>query len=164
MAFQDKLTLCCKSRREKIHTSKRQIQDLDFTGLMKVCHQVESSLLASLSCIKSAKIRLDVTWYLQTCCKGTNLDHQLTSSVANPQQTCYHQAGASDANASWYQLDDCKATSLQQSEQTCCKLRVSLLYVSCINLSLSMTNVINRIWIKFSTNATSVCVTCLYNP
>ena len=35
--------------------------------------------------------------------------------VDNLQQTCYHQAGASDANASWYRLDDCKVTSLQQT-------------------------------------------------
>ena len=47
--------------------------------------------------------------------------------VDNLQQTCYHQAGASDANASWYRLDDCKATSLQQ---TCSNLRDS----SCVDL------------------------------
>ena len=28
--------------------------------------------------------------------------------VDNLQQTCYHQAGASDANESWYRLDDSK--------------------------------------------------------
>ena len=41
--------------------------------------------------------------------------------VDNLQQTCYRQAEASDANASWYRLDDCKVTSLQQH---CCNLRV----------------------------------------
>ena len=40
--------------------------------------------------------------------------------VDNLQQTCYHLAGASNANASWFRLDDCKATSLQQ---TTCNLR-----------------------------------------
>ena len=39
--------------------------------------------------------------------------------VENLQQTCYLQARASNANASWYRLDDSKATSLQQ---TCCNL------------------------------------------
>ena len=42
--------------------------------------------------------------------------------IDNLQQTCYHQAGASDVNVSWYRLDDCKVTSLQQ---TCCNLHVS---------------------------------------
>ena len=46
--------------------------------------------------------------------------------VDNLQQTCYHQAGASDANASWYRLDDCKVTSLQQ---IVCILRIS----GCVN-------------------------------
>ena len=43
--------------------------------------------------------------------------------VDNLQQTCNHQPGASDANASWYRLDDSKATSLQQ---TWCNVRVSV--------------------------------------
>ena len=34
----------------------------------------------------------------------------------------YHQAGASDANTSWYRLEDSQATYLQL---TCCNLRVS---------------------------------------
>ena len=48
--------------------------------------------------------------------------------VDNLQQTCYHQARASDANASWYQLDDCEATSLQQ---TGCDLLWYLLVFLC---------------------------------
>ena len=84
-------------------------------------------------CSKSVKIRLVPTWYLQTWCK---LLKQLASSLwikkfwqstcSKPvdilQQTCYHQAWASDANAFWYRLDDNKATSLQQ---TCWNFHVS---------------------------------------
>ena len=40
-------------------------------------------------------------------------------TVDNLHHTCYHQAGASDANASWYRLDDYKATSLLQSYWNC---------------------------------------------
>ena len=42
------------------------LQVVDFNGLMQVCHQVTSSLSTSSSCIKSEKIKLDATWYLQT--------------------------------------------------------------------------------------------------
>ena len=45
------------------------MQVVNFTDVMQVCHRVTSSLLTSSSCIISVKIRLDPTWYLQTCCK-----------------------------------------------------------------------------------------------
>ena len=32
--------------------------------------------------------------------------------ITSLQDTCYHQAEASEANPSWYQLDDRKVTSL----------------------------------------------------
>ena len=43
------------------------MQVMAFTGLMQVCSQVAASLMASSSCIKSVKIRLDATCSLQTC-------------------------------------------------------------------------------------------------
>ena len=43
-------------------------------------------------------------------------------NLHNLQQTCYHQVGANDANASWYRLDDSKGTIL---EQIYCNLNVS---------------------------------------
>ena len=52
--------------------------------------------------------------------------------VNNLQQTCYHQAGASDVNASWYRLEDCKVASLQQIY---CNLCVSRCVSDCQNLS-----------------------------
>ena len=103
----------------------------------KFLHQVTSKLLASPSGMECVKIRLDTittSWYLQTYCNFLkqfasslwigSLDNKL-ASIDNLQQTCYHQAGASDANASWYRLDDCKTQQTRtQSEtpQTCCKL------------------------------------------
>ena len=41
------------------HSQKRHI--VDFAGLMEVFYQVARSVLASLSCIESVKIRLDAT-------------------------------------------------------------------------------------------------------
>ena len=79
------------------------------------------------------------SWILRACCNLVFLDmlqvvktfcvklvdkkswkSTCNKPVDNLQKTCYHQAGANDANASWYRLDDCKVTSLQQ---TCCNLR-----------------------------------------
>ena len=79
--------------------------------------------IASLSsgCIESVKIRLDVIWYLYRLLQVLEWKLNFWKSTCI-RQNCYHQAGASDGNASWYRLDDCKATSLQQ---TCCNLCVS---------------------------------------
>ena len=58
-----------------------------------------------------------------------------TKSVDNlQQQTCYSQARASVVRASWYRLDDCKITSLQQ---TCCNLSVS----SCVMVDLPVSKI-----------------------
>ena len=77
---------------------------------------------------------MELYWSTQTCLKVLenpfasslcvrNLDIkpiELSSSpFKNLPRTCYPQTGASDANASWYRLDDCKVTSLQP---TCWKL------------------------------------------
>ena len=55
--------------------------------------------------------KIDICWLIAdkkpwqpTCVKPVN----------NLQQTCYHEAGASNANASWYRLDNCKVIHLQQ--------------------------------------------------
>ena len=63
---------------------------LSFADLMQV---------VSSTCIKSADIK-----FWQVC------SSQLAASLLhdNLQQTWYYQAGASDANASWYRLDDRK--------------------------------------------------------
>ena len=81
-------------------------------------HQVcENQPLCSLifaivetTCIKRVDKK---SWQWQSIC---------IKPVDNLQQTFYHQGGASDANASWYRLDNCKVTSLQQ---TCRNSRVS---------------------------------------
>ena len=104
----------------------KSLRRLVFYRLAISCQQVAASLLTSSSCSKSVKIRLVATWYLKTCCK---LLKQLVSSlwikcwqstcskpVENLQKTCYHQAGASDANASWYRPDDSKVRSLQHRD------------------------------------------------
>ena len=73
-------------------------------------HQVYSSQLASslqfTTCIKSAVHNLQ-----QVCERQLAASLQFTTcskSVDNLQQTWYYQAGASDANASWYRLGDRK--------------------------------------------------------
>ena len=65
----------------------------------------------------SSSYRLVSTWCLQTCCtflkqlasrlwtKGLDIQTTCSNPVDNLQQNCYHQAGASDADASWYRLD-----------------------------------------------------------
>ena len=78
------------------------MQVVDFTGLMYVCQNVASSLLASSSCIKSVKNEnqdLTICNLLQvvetTCIKPVDEKFwQLTciKLVDNFQQTCYHQA------------------------------------------------------------------------
>ena len=73
--------------------------------------------------VESVKMRLVATWCWQTCWKLLKTSQSTcTKPIDNLQQTSYYQAGAGDAHSSWYQLDDSKATSLQQ---TCCNLRVS---------------------------------------
>jgi hypothetical protein len=73
-------------------------------------HQVCSSQIASslqfTNCIKPA-----VHNFHQVCSSQLASSLQFTTcskSVDNLQQTWYYQAGASDANASWYRLDDRK--------------------------------------------------------
>ena len=46
-----------------VHIRKPYALDavVDFTGFLQVNHQVASSQLASSSCIKSSKIKLDIT-------------------------------------------------------------------------------------------------------
>ena len=67
----------------------------------------------------------------------------------NLQQTCYYQAGASDANPSWYRFDDRKVTSLQQ---TWCNLRVSGLcdVLQFISSSIISYHISSLTWVKSS--------------
>ena len=100
---------CCK-----LPTSSSK--SVDFIRLQKVCESqsccnlifVDLVQIAELTCIKLVYKKYRQSTY--------------SKPVDNLQQTCYHQAGASDANASWYWLDDSKTTTLQQ---TCYNLRVS---------------------------------------
>ena len=111
---------------------RRLAASCGFYRLVASCQQVVASLLPSSNCSKSVKIRLVVNCYLQTLQVVETTSIKLVDKkswqstcikpVDSLQQTCYHQAGASDANASWYRLDDSKVTSLQQ---TWCNLRVS---------------------------------------
>ena len=121
--------LCVTENNYKLKTTQPETTDLlqvvyrfyrlaaSCEKFQQVCwlHQVAASLW------KSDLLQLDI--YMQTWCK---LFQQLASSLwiksLDLQQTCYHQTGASDANASWYRLDDCKATIPQQN---CCNLRYS---------------------------------------
>ena len=100
--------------------AKDLLQVMDFTGLLQVVNK-------SVDFIKLQQICENQTWFYLILAGYFKLvdkkSWQSTCSkqVDNLQQTCYHQVGASDANASWCQLDDSKATSLQQ---TCCNLRI----------------------------------------
>ena len=100
------------------------LQVVDFTGLLQDVNKLPTS------CSKSVDfIRLQQVCESQSCCNLIFVDlvqiaeltciklvdkmyRQSTCSkpVDNLQQTCYHQARASDANASWYWLDDSKTT------------------------------------------------------
>ena len=119
--------------------------------------QVAASPLTSSSCSKSVKIRLVATWCLKQLAsslwiKSLNYVSTCSKPVDNLQQTCYHQAGASDVNASWYQLDDSKVTSLQQ---TCCNLRVSGLICRLrrlLQVFTDITNISNSVADNYFTN------------
>ena len=100
-----------------------------------------SSCIKSVSFIKLHQVCENQTWcnlifadLLQNCC---------IELVGNLLQTCYRQAGASDANASWYQSNDCEATILQQP---CCPQRK----IYCLKWSTREKNYENFIDTKFS--------------
>ena len=108
------------------------------SGMHKKRHRLAASCgfyQLAASCSKSVKVRLiadllqiiaDLLQVVETTCIKLVDKKSWQSTCIKPvdslQKTCYHQTGASDANASWYRLDDNQATSLQQ---TCCNLRVS---------------------------------------
>ena len=54
-------TLVCALMLYPGRNATELMQVVDFTVLMRVCHQVSSSLLASSNYIKSVTIRLDAT-------------------------------------------------------------------------------------------------------
>ena len=69
-------------------TATDMLQVVDFSRLL----QVAASLLTSLSCSKSVKIRLVATWYLQTFASSLWIRSQLSicsKPVDNLLETCY---------------------------------------------------------------------------
>ena len=69
--------------------------------------------------IKSVKIRLDICWLLQVS-KTKLVDKKSWQSTCIKPVENLQQDGTSDANASWYRLDDChEATILQQTCPSC---------------------------------------------
>ena len=83
-----------------------------------------ASLSPTQMCSKSVKtccnlIFADLLQAVETTCIKLE-DKKIWQSTCSKlvrklQPTCYHQAGASDANASWYRLDDSQVTNLQQT-------------------------------------------------
>ena len=121
------------TRGQKSHRLDTIMQVLNFSRLhwckpSLVCHQVawvcENQTWRNLIFIQTAASSWMKIKFLKI-----NL-HQVCMLTCNLQQNCYHQAGASDGNASWYRLDDCKGTSLQQ---TCCNLCVSDSVFLCVH-------------------------------
>ena len=103
---------------------------VDFTSLMQVCHRVASSLLASSSFIKflqfktwSNLIFVGFLWGVKTTYMKLvdKMSWQSTciKRVDNLQPTWYHQPRASDANVSWYWLDDCDKPAADLLELVC---------------------------------------------
>ena len=85
----------------------------------QVCYQVTRSLTPLSSCIKSVRINLDQAcgWNVLTIIVKQWMK-RLASSLLTTRSglVIYRQAGASDFNASWYQLNDyIKVTSPQQT-------------------------------------------------
>ena len=132
------------------------MQVVNFTDLMKFYHQIASSLLTSSSYIISVKIRLDPTWYLQTCCKLLkqyasilwikSLDNQLVLS----------------------QLTNCSRLVIIKSEQvmwthpdiqTCCNLDVP----GCVAIVINITFLYNHP-LKYNLIATLTCEVIPISP
>ena len=101
----------CGKTANNARNAKNSIHVVDFTSfVINKLHQVcENQNWCNLIFAGLFLKRLASSLWIKS------LDNQRASkpgSVDNLQQTCYHQAGASDANASWYRLDDWKAKSL----------------------------------------------------
>ena len=110
--FSDKLKLHNQTRH-------RLAASCGFYRLAASCQQVAASLLTSsswASLICCNLIFADLLQVVETTCiklvDKKSWQSTCIKPVDNLQQACYHQAGASDANASWYWLDYNKATSL----------------------------------------------------
>ena len=110
------MTTCIKSAVHNLHQvcSSQLASSLQFTtctkpaihNLQQACSSQLASSLQFTTCIKPAIHNLQ-----QACSSQLASSLQFTTcskSVDNLQQTWYYQAGASDANASWYRLDDRK--------------------------------------------------------
>ena len=118
MSFQK--SLCIHVYRHRLDSFAHRLDEICrfLPALLQVWHLVASSVLfASSSCLKSVKIRLDVTWYFAdllsvvktTCIKLVDRKSWETTCIKpvdNLQRTCYRQTGASDTNASWYLTAD----------------------------------------------------------
>ena len=91
-------------------------KSVDFIKLQRVCENQNCCSLIFADLLQLVEITyiklVNKKSWQSTCIKP----------VDNLQQTCYHQAGASNTNASWYQVDDCKGTNLLW---TCRNLHIS---------------------------------------
>ena len=95
----------------------------------KLFQQLAASLQIS-SCNKSDFYRLAATWWSeQTCCNLLTACRKpvkfktCRKPVDNLQQTCYHQAGASDANALWFGF-------MTARQQLCSRLAVTCAFLA----------------------------------
>ena len=113
--------------RQKSHRPERS-KLVAFVKLHRACEiRLTCSLILADVCCKLLKqLALSLCWEL-TCIK----------CVDNLQQTCCHQAGASDANTSWYRLDDCQVTSLQQTS-------FNLYVFGCVQPATTVTALVTR--------------------
>ena len=132
------------------------MQVVNFTDLMQVYHQVTSSLLTLSSYIISVKIRLDPTWYLQTCCK---LLKQYASSL---------WIKSLDNQLALSQLTNCSRLVIIKSEQamwthpdiqTCCNLDVP----GCVAIVINITFLYKHP-LKYNLIATLTCEVIPISP
>ena len=119
---------------------------VEFIKLQQVCE--------NQTCCKS--IFADLLRVVETTCIKL-VDKKFWQStrikpVDNLQQTCYHQVGESDANASWYRLDDSKV-------QTCWNFRVFGCVTATISCTLKPITSTIRESIKYNLLYASACIT-----
>ena len=107
-----------------------------------------------LQVIETTRISLvDKKCWQSTCIKP----------VDNLQQTCYHQAGASDANAFWYRLHDLRVSGCRLCLYWYTQRYTRRNVKSCRSLSTSRQQVVfalllaSQVWNKLLTTLTGTC-------
>ena len=114
-------TLCRDIIKYYLILADRNLKNLSHKRLVLNSYQLSFFQIASCLWNWSDLMQLDLRVLVTTCITLVQKKSRESTCIKTVDKLAaarYHQARASDVNASWYRLDDCKATSLHRRAAT----------------------------------------------